>query len=72
MIEGRGGLGLAQQPLLGGGIGSPVRRHEFDGDFPVEDLVEREIDHAHATGAEWPNDFVFGEPLIRRAGKHRS
>ena len=58
VVEGGGGLGLAQEAMLGGGVGFEVFGKELQGDVALEHRVASEVHLTHAAGADLANDLV--------------
>ena len=61
MLDAGGGLGLAQEPRLRGGVGGVPREHDLEGQPAVEAGVERGVDRPHAAAAEFLDDAVRPE-----------
>ena len=61
MVQGRGGLGLLQEPLLGRVISGQVRWQELDRDRALQAGVTGLVDHAHAAAAKLGDDLVGPE-----------
>jgi len=60
---GRPGLGdEAAHPLL---VADQLRRQDLERDAPLELLVLRDVDLAHAAGAERADDAVMGDAILR-------
>ena len=62
------GVGFALEPLAEFGLLGQVSGQGFDRDDAVEACVAGLIHLAHATGAEWRDDFVGAEPGAGRQG----
>ena len=63
MIEGRGGLGLLDEPALAFGVGDLLGRQDFQGNKAVEVRVAGLVDHSHPALAQLLEDLVVGDTL---------
>src|SRR5580700_5982280 len=57
MVECGGHAGFVEEALAGGGIGEEIGGQDFDSYVAVKLLVARAINFAHATGADFLEDF---------------
>ncbi len=63
VIESGCGLGFSQQALSGALIGRDFRGQKFDCDFPVEPLVLRQVNLAHAAAPKLRDDAIVRDGL---------
>ena len=72
VVQGRGGLRLLQEPLLGRLVAGQVRRQELDGDLALQARVVGRVDDPHAAVAEFGADRVRAERGAWREGHGRA
>ena len=63
VVQPRGGLRLAAEALQLLGVQQRLLGQHLDGDVPVERLLERLVDNAHAAAADLADDAEIAQPF---------
>ncbi len=71
VLDRRGGLGFAQESLLGDGGNTEPGEHRLERDRPLEQRVFGLEDHAHAAAAQHLEDAIGAEPADLVVGLRR-